>query len=44
MGKMFSGCSSLNSLPDISKLNTQNVTTMDSMFHDCRSLNSLPDI
>ena len=41
---MFSGCSSLISLPDISKWNTSNITRMDSMFYGCSSLISLPDI
>ena len=44
MGSMFSGCNSLNSLPDISKWDTKNVTAMKSMFSGCNSLNSLPDI
>ena len=44
MSDMFSGCSSLNNLPDISKWNTQNVTNMRSMFDNCSSLNNLPDI
>ena len=35
---------SLSSLPDISKWNTQNVTTMSWMFYNCISLSSLPDI
>ena len=34
----------LNSLPDISKWDTKNVTAMNSMFSGCKSLNSLPDI
>ena len=41
---MFYDCNSLNSLPDISKWNTSNVTDMSCMFFDCSSLNSLPDI
>ena len=41
MSGMFSGCSSLSSLPDISKWNTINVTNMKSMFRGC---SSLPDI
>ena len=41
---MFGGCKSLNSLPDISKWNTKNVTNMSCMFYYCESLNSLPDI
>ena len=44
MDCMFYGCNSLNSLPDISKWDTKNVTTMDYMFSFCNSLNSLPDI
>jgi len=41
---MFYGCSSLSSLPDISKWNTNNVTNMSSKFYGCSSLSSLPDI
>jgi len=41
---MFGGCSSLISLPDISKWNTNNVINMCSMFYECSSLTSLPDI
>ena len=44
MSDMFYGCSSLLSLPDISKLNTQSVTNMNYMFYRCLSLTSLPDI
>ena len=44
MSCIFSGCSSLNNLPDISKWNTQNVTDMSCMFYGCSSLNNLPDI
>ena len=44
MSYMFSGCSSLLSLPDISKWNTNNVTNMSYMFYNCSSLLSLPDI
>ena len=44
MYSMFSNCSSLNSLPDISNWNTSNVTDMSSMFYKCNSLNSLPDM
>ena len=33
MSYMFSECSSLSSLPDISKWNTNNVTSMISMFY-----------
>ena len=41
---MFYNCSSLVSLPDISKWNTANVTDMRFMFYDCSSLKSFPDI
>ena len=44
MRNMFNGCSSLSSLPDISKWNTSNVTNMSFMFNGCSSLSSLPDI
>ena len=44
MEYMFYGCSSLSSLPDISKWNTNNVTNMGYMFDGCSSLSSLPDI
>ncbi len=44
MAYMFYGCSSLISLPDISKWNTKNVTDMGYMFYECSSLKSLPDI
>ena len=41
---MFDCCSSLISLPDISKWNTNNVSDMSYMFDCCSSLISLPDI
>ena len=44
MSYMFYWCSSLSSLPDISKWNINNVTNMSSMFYECSSLSSLPDI
>ena len=45
MNYMFSHSSSLSSLPDISKWNTNNViTNMNYMFSRCSSLSSLPDI
>ena len=44
MNHMFSGCSTLFSIPDISNLNTTNVKYMNSMFRGCKSLSSLPDI
>ena len=44
MNSMFCDCSSLQSLPDISKWDTKNVTNMSFMFYNCSSLQSLPDI
>ena len=48
MSYIFSGCSSLSILPDISKWNTNNVTNnvtnMANMFSFCSLLLSLPDI
>ena len=44
MSYMFSKCDSLISLPDISKIDTSNVTNMCNMFSECESLISLPDI
>ena len=41
---IFSGCSLLSSLPNISKWNTNKVTNMSCMFYGCSSLKSLPDI
>jgi surface protein len=41
---MFSECSSLRSLPDISRWNINNVASMSGMFDGCSSLTSLPDI
>jgi len=41
---MFNGCSSLFSLPDISKWNTININNMSYMFNGCSLLLSLPDI
>ena len=44
MRYMFYECSSLSSLPDISRWNTNNVTNMSAMFYECSSLSFLPDI
>ena len=44
MESMFYGCSSLLSLPDISKWNTSNVINMENMFKDCSSLLSLSNL
>ena len=41
---MFSECSSLSCLPDISKWNTNKVRFMSDIFYKCSSLSSLPDI
>ena len=43
LSSMFCGCKSLSSLPDISKLNTSQVTNMEGLFCGCK-LSSLPDI
>ena len=44
MSYMFNGCSSLQSLPDISKWNTSNITNMSYMSNGCSSLKTRPDI
>ena len=44
MKNMFLYCSSLESLPDISKWNTSKVTDMTSIFNRGSSLKELPDI
>jgi surface protein len=44
MSGMFYDCSSLLSLPDISKWDTSNVSDMSCMFSGCKQLLSLPDI
>ena len=44
IANIFSGCSSLKSLPDISKWDTSKVTNLFSLFAGCSSLKSLPDI
>ena len=41
---MFSFCSSLISLPEISKWNTENVEDMNGLFRCCSSMIILPDI
>ena len=43
INRMFYGCKSLSSLPDISKWNINNVTDMSYMFYECSSLKSLPE-
>ena len=42
--RMFSGCISLQSLPDLSKWDTSNIIDMGLMFDKCYSLITLPDI
>ena len=44
MSNMLNECSSLISLPDISKWDTKNVNNMSYMFYKCSSLKSLPDL
>ena len=39
---MFSYCSSLKSLPDISNWNINNVTNMSSMFRGCKKDLNIP--
>ena len=41
---MFCSCDSLLALPDLSKLNTSNVKSMNNMFYECSSSTSLPDL
>ena len=44
MSYIFYRCSSLSSIPDISKWNTNNIVDMSYMFYRCSSLSSLPDL
>ena len=44
MEGIFSGCSSLSTLPDISKWNTKNVKNMEYFCYGCSSLTFLPDL
>ena len=44
MSFIFTECSKLTDLPDISKWNTNNVTNMSCIFNGCSSLTKLPDI
>ena len=44
MSKMFNGCNSLISLPDLSKWNTSNVNYMSEMFIGCVNLIILSNI
>ena len=42
--EIFNNCTSLKSLPDISKWDTSSVIDMSGIFNNCTSLKSLPDI
>jgi len=44
MSQIFRGCSSLMSLPDMSKWDTKNVSNMSHLFDECSSLIILPDL
>ena len=44
MNEIFSNCSSLISIPDISYWDTSNVIDMNKIFYNCKNLSSLPDI
>ena len=44
MSELFSGCSSLISIPDISKWNTKNITNLEKMLSGCISLTHFPNI
>ena len=44
IGGMLNNCSLLESLPDISKWNTNNATNMTDLLNNYSSLESLPDI
>ena len=41
---MFSNCTSLTFLPNISKWNTKNITNIESIFLNCSSLKNFPEI
>ena len=44
MSYMFNNCWSLETLPDISKWNLNNIEDISNMFSGCESLKSFPDI
>ena len=44
MSYMFSGCSSLSSIKEISKWDTTNLKDMSNMFDNCVKLSSLDSI
>ena len=44
INRMFYGCESLISIPNISDWNMENVTNLFGLFYECESLISIPDI
>ena len=44
IGQLFGSCCSLESLPDISKLDTCNLDNISGLFQGCESLKKIPDI
>ena len=44
MNSLFSDCSSIKYLPNISNWNINNVKDISYMFNNCSSLEKLPDI
>ena len=44
MESLFSGCTSLIKVPDLSKWNSEKIDYMNYMFADCFSLANIPDI
>ena len=44
MSNLYTKCSSLLSLPDISKWNISNVNNINNIFNECISLKSIPNI
>ena len=44
MNEIFSNCSSLLSIPDISGWDTSNIFDLSKIFYNCASLSSIPDI
>ena len=41
---MFCGCSSLSSLPNLSKWSSEKIRKMEDIFKDCNSLSYLPSL
>ena len=44
MSRLFEGCDSLDSSPDISSLDIGNVTDIRGIFYNCKNLKKIPDI